>query len=112
MKYFYSHIIEIDSIIVQLDKLDLDQRQKEHLASLIDSSLHNTILDAVLSELADHDKRIFVQHLTDGNHDNIWKFLNEKAEHIEDKIKKAAEDLKKELRKDIQKATVHTVKRD
>lgn len=104
MKYFYSHIIEIESLIVELDKLDLEDRQKRQLAALVDSSLHHTILDAVLSELHDDDKKLFVKYLQEDDHEKIWKFLNEKVDNIEDKIKKASEDLKQKLHKDLKEA--------
>ena len=73
MKYFFSHLIEIESIIIELDKLDLSKEQKIHLTSLIDSSLHHTVLDAVLSELSDQDKRVFLNHLQEDNHNKITK---------------------------------------
>lgn len=104
MKYFYSHLIEIKSVLEKLDKLDLHYEQKVHLTSLIDSSLHHTILDAILSHLNPQDKRVFIQHVTIGDHNEIWKFLNEKIDGVEDKIKKVAEDLKIQLHEDINKA--------
>lgn len=106
MKHFYSHLIEIESIIVELDKLDLSEDQKYHLASLVDSSLRHQVLDAVLSELSDSDKRVFLQHLNEDDHTKIWKFLNDKVDNIEEKIKKAADDLKKELHNDLKKAKI------
>lgn len=104
MRLFYSHLIEIESIILELDKLNLSDEQRHHLASLVDSSIHHTIMDAILSELSDQDKRVFVQHLKEDNHEKIWKFLNEKIDNIEDKIKKTADDLKEELHKDLKEA--------
>lgn len=103
-KTFYGHLIEIESVVVELDKLDLSREQKHHLASLVDSSLHHTILDAILSQLKEEDKRVFMQHLTENDQQKIWKFLNGKIDHIEDKIKNAAEGLKGELLKDIRKS--------
>lgn len=102
--FFYSHLIEIESIIVELDKLDLSKEQKLHLTGLIDSSLHHTILDAVLSELTPADKRVFLNHLQEDDQSKVWEFLNEKVDHIEDKIKKVADDLKEELKKDLKEA--------
>lgn len=104
MKYFYTHLIEIESIIVELDKLDLTSEQKVHLTNLIDSSLHHTVLDAILSELSPQDKKVFLNHLQEDDHSKIWQFLNEKVDHIEDKIKKTATDLKIELYKDLREA--------
>lgn len=104
MKYFYTHLIEYESLIVELDKMNLSDDEKMHLSNLLDFSLHNTILDAVLSELSDEDKGRFLNHLEKDDHDKIWEFLNEKIENIEDKIKKAADGLKEELHEDIKKA--------
>ena len=104
MKKFYDHLIEIETITIELDKLDLSDEQKHHLAKLVDSSLHHVVLDAVLSELSDSDKRIFLQHISENDHEKIWKFLNSKVDNIEEKIKKASEDLKTELHKDLRRA--------
>lgn len=104
MSKFYSRLIEIESIVIELDQMDLTDEQKTHLAILVDSSLHHAILDAILSQLTDVDKRVFISHLNEGNHDRIWKFLNEKVDKVEDKIRKASDDLKKELHKDLKEA--------
>ncbi|HBQ51167.1 hypothetical protein A3B42_05200 [Candidatus Daviesbacteria bacterium RIFCSPLOWO2_01_FULL_38_10] len=104
MKQFYAHLIEIESIVVELDKMNLSDAQKLHLTSLIDSSLHHTILDAVLSQLEDSDKKVFLNHLREDDHGKIWQLLNEKIDNIEDKIKKTADNLIKEMHKDMKKA--------
>lgn len=102
--FFYSHLIEIESVITDLDKLELTPEQKAHLADLVDSSLHHTILDVVLSKLSPQDKKAFLYCLKEEDHSKIWQFLNEKVDKIEDVIKGAVDDLKEELRKDIKKA--------
>lgn len=104
MKYFFSHLIEIESIVLELDKLNLSLEQKTHLSNLIDSSLHHTVLDAVLSELSLSDKRVFLNHLKNEDESKIWQFLNEKVDDIEGKIKKVAEDLKAEIHHDLKGA--------
>lgn len=104
MKHFFSHLIEIDSIIIELDKMDLNVEQKTHLANLIDSSLYHVVLDAILSELGPEDKKMFLTHLREEKKDKIWEFLNGRIDNIEDKIKKAADDLKEELHSDLKEA--------
>ncbi len=104
MKYFYHHLVEIESIIVELDKMELSKDEKLHLAHLIDSNLHHTILDAVFSKLQEKDKKIFIMQLNENNHGKIWKFLNEKVKGIEVDIKQAADGLKKELEGDLKEA--------
>lgn len=98
---FYTHIIETSSISLALADMDLTQEERKHLIDLVDENLHHAILDAVLSELSDKDKQEFLETLATEDDDKIWKLLNERVDHIEDKIKKTAEDLKKELHRDI-----------
>lgn len=104
MRQFYTHLIDIESLIVELDNMGLNMVQKNHLTYLIDSSLHHTILDAVLSQLKDDEKIVFLNHLKVNDHSKIWQFLNTKIDNIEDKIKKTAKDLKDELHEDIKKS--------
>lgn len=102
MKHFYSHLIETSSLTLEIGNMNLSQEERVHLISLVESNLHHVVLDAVLSELNEEDKKYFLKHLAMEKHDEIWKLLNEKTKNIEEKIKKAAEDLKKELHRDIE----------
>lgn len=104
MKQFYSHLIDIESIIISLDELNLSDREKVHLSSLIDSNLHTTILDAVMSELSEEDKMAFLKHLSDKDHDRIWELLNNRVDKVEEKIKTVAQQMKQEIHKDINEA--------
>lgn len=100
-KYFYTHIIDTSTLSLELGDMELSPKERVHLISLIDSNIHHAVLDLVLSELNESDKKTFLTHLASDNHDKVWKLLDEKVENIEEKIKKTAEDLKKELHKDI-----------
>jgi hypothetical protein len=100
-KYFYSHIIDTSILSLELGDMEMTSEERLHLISLIDSNIHHEILDLILSELKPIDKKKFLMYLSDEDHDKVWKFLNGKVENIEEKIKKTAEDLKKELHKDI-----------
>jgi hypothetical protein len=104
MKRFYSHLIEIESVTMELDSIELEDHEKHELAHLVDSNIHNVVMDAILSKLPDEDKREFAQVATDQDHEKIWKFLNEKTNDIESEIKKAAAEFKKELKEDIKEA--------
>lgn len=104
MKYFYNHLVEVESLIIELDSLDLTKEQKVHLATIVDSSLHHTILDVIMSELSQRDKIAFLKHVEKDDHEKIWQFLNSKVDNIEEKIKKVADDLTRELHEDLKKA--------
>jgi hypothetical protein len=101
---FYTHLVDIEEILVDLDSLNLSDKEKKHLTELVDANLHSTILDAILSELSEEDKKVFLHHLSEQNNDKIWELLNEKTDKIEDKIKAAALEIKGEIHKDIKEA--------
>ena len=105
MAYFYTKYIVIEELIEELHSLDLSDEERHHLASLVDSSLHHAILDEILSNLNDADKKIFLTKMNENPKDEkLMDFLNEKVENIEGKIKKGAEDLVAEMHKDIKEA--------
>lgn len=106
MSIFYSHLIEIESVLLALDKMGLSNGEKRHLASLLDTSLHNAILDAILSKLSDSDKRAFLVKLNNEESLKIWEFLNQRIDKVEDIIKDVAEKLKEELHQDIKEAQI------
>ncbi len=100
--HFYSRIVETSTISLALAEMDITAEERKHLIDLAQDNLHHAILDVVLSELSDKDKEKFLLLLEKDEHDKIWEFLTTRVDHIEDKIKKTAEDLKKELHKDIE----------
>lgn len=100
-RHFYNHLVETSILSLELGDMDLAKEERLHLTTLIEANLHTTIVDLILSELSDEDKKIFLMHLSVNDHDKIWKHLKGKIADIEEKIKKIAEDLKKELHQDI-----------
>lgn len=103
-KHFYSDIVDFELIVEDLKTLDMSDEEREELAEIAHSNLHHKVVDAILDELSKEDKAIFLDHLASDDHEKIWKHLNEKVDKIEVKIKKTAEDLKKDLREDIGEA--------
>ena len=102
--YFYTHLVETSSITVELADMDLSKKERLHLLSLVNSNVHNTVLDTVLSNLSEEDKKIFLTNLDLADHQKIWDHLKDKIKDIEDKIKDSVDNLKKELTKDIKEA--------
>lgn len=104
MSYFYTHIVGIEEILVDLDQMDLSEKEKKHLASLIDSSLHHTIIDAILDELPEKEREEFLKYHPRLDHEEIWKFLGTRAKSIEEKIKVVSDELKVKIKQDIKEA--------
>ncbi len=103
-KHFYSHVVETSSLSLALGEMNLTTDERKHLIELAQDNLHHAILDVVLSELSDKDKQKFLLLLSQDDQEKIWKLLTQRIDHVEDKIKKTAEDLKKELHRDIEES--------
>lgn len=101
-KHFYSEVIDTSSISLALGEMDLAPEERKHLIDLAHDNLHHAILDVVLSELSDKDKQKFLLLLSQDDQEKIWSLLDERIDNVKDKIKKTAQDLKKELHKDIE----------
>ena len=93
----------MESIYMELDSLDLSEKEKEHLLSLADSNVHHTVIDTILSGLSHEDKKIFLRLSALDDHNAIWRHLNKKIIDIQTKIKKAASKTLTELHQDIKK---------
>ena len=101
--YFYSHLVDLYSLFGELDLLSLTKAERKELESLAHSHVHQAILDTILSHLTDDDKKKFLELVVLGDSDKIWSHLHERVEKIEEKIKDASEQIKKELKEDIAK---------
>lgn len=103
-KHFYHNLIAIETIETGLIALDLDDKEKKELMELANNNIHHAVLDAVLSELSEDDKKTFLSLVVSEAHDDIWKMLTEKIENAQEKIKKTANDLIAKLHEDIKEA--------
>jgi uncharacterized protein YPO0396 len=105
MKFFYQKYIVVENLITELHSLDLSDGEKHHLASLADSSLHHAILDEILSNLNENDKKQFLHELNKNpENEKLMEFLKERVDNIEDKIKTVSDQIVKEMHKDIKEA--------
>ncbi|MFA5932832.1 MAG: hypothetical protein WCV81_01040 [Microgenomates group bacterium] len=105
MGYFYSNLVAIETLTEKLDEMDMTESQRKHLAELIDSTIHQEVLNIIFARLTDTDKLLFIEELKkDPSNPEILKLLNDKAGDIEDEIKKAITKIKKELHEDVETA--------
>ncbi len=103
-KHFYSNLIEIHDIYLNLSELKLSDEERAHLMTLVEANIHVTVINTTLSELSEEDKKLFLKNLIANEHDKIWQHLKEKASGIEEKINNSLKELKKELLKDIEES--------
>lgn len=103
-QHFYHSIVSMDSLQVRLDLTEWSDDEKAALMDLAERTVHHSILDLVLSQLSDDDKRLFLEHHAHERHEAIWALLQNRIGSIEDKIKKTADDVTKKLHSDLKKA--------
>lgn len=103
-KYFYEHIVTHESIVLEIDTLEMSTTERWHLVSLVESMLHNAILDTVLSRLQPEDKKVFLHHVVSQDHESVWQLLHEKAAGVEKHITQTAHEVFSQLRRDIHEA--------
>lgn len=99
---FYSHLITLDDLSLELDTLEISEDERKHLLQIATSSIHYELLNTALSELPKQHKREFLKHIHNEDHEKAWHFLNDKTENIEKKLKQKADKLKEEFKKDIE----------
>lgn len=111
MKYFYSEYIEIDTVVSELDSFDFSEEQKMHLAVLLDSMVHYSILDNILSKLNEEDRKTLIFRIKEDPQDKkILDYLSDKIEGLEEFIRGAAERLIEDFLSDIKE--IRKLKRD
>lgn len=102
-KYFYSHLVNIKILSIELDGLSLSSSEKEELLELAHKNIHHEVMDAILSQLDGEDRKKFLELLVEDKHEKIWEHLDDKTNNIEKKIKQAADQIRKELTEDVRK---------
>ena len=100
-QHFYHELLELEDLFEELEKLNMSSAEKEHLITIVHSSMHTVVLDTVMLELPKEDKEKFLHHVHGSTHRETWHFLKKRTVNIEDKIQKAVKELKKELLVDI-----------
>lgn len=101
--HFYHSIVSMEALRVRLDLFELSPEEREKLMEVAERTLHHSILNLVLSELSEQDKKLFLSHHASENHDEIWSLLNSNVKNIEKKIKTVADTVSNKLHKDLKR---------
>lgn len=101
--HFYHSIVSMESLRVRLDLFEFSPEERERLMEVAERTLHHSILDLVLSELNEEDRKLFLAHHAAEDHDEVWRLLTGNIKNIEKKIKVTAESVSHKLHKDLKK---------
>lgn len=100
-KTFYTHIIQINDIVLDLGDLEMSSEERVHLLALLDANIHSTVIHTVLNELPQAEKKIFLENILVNNHEKTWTHLRSNSVDLEKKITNAVNKLIKEMKQDI-----------
>ena len=100
-KTFYDHLVSTDEIEVELNKLGFPEHERIELLEIAENTINYTVIDIVLSELKEEDKKTFLEHHAKSNYKTTLGFLKERIDDLETRIKESAGILKNNFIKDI-----------
>ena len=89
MKHFYSHIIDLNDLVVLLDPLELQPEEKEELLIIAHATVHHVIVDTVLIYLPEEEHTRFLDNLGRDAPTKTWRHLKEHVEGLDEKVKSA-----------------------
>ena len=90
-----------DTIILELNMLDIKDDEREKLLKLADDLAELRFLNVILGKLEEKDKELFLDQIHSGQPEILAEFLREKIDDVEELIKKHAVDLEQEVIEDI-----------
>lgn len=104
MKYLFEEIIQIKTVHLKLNEMDLTDQEKEELLEIMKSTIHHKVIDLILSELTDEEKEIFLEGVSTGRgfsdtHKNgqFLDVLKDRINNLEAKIKEKVKEAEEEL---------------
>jgi predicted metallo-beta-lactamase superfamily hydrolase len=102
-KIFYDHLVVLEEVRVEIDKLVHEKEEKEELWNIIDELMHHRIFDLILSKLHfDHHSEFLKKLYEAPYNDDLLTYLKEKVEEdVEAIIINEVNKIKKEILKEL-----------
>lgn len=113
MKYLFEEIIQIKTVHLKLNEMDLANQEKEELLEIMKSTVHHKVIDLILSELTDEEKEIFLEGISTGGgfsdmdeqssrsselkNRQYLSVLRDRINNLETKIKEKVKEAEEEL---------------
>lgn len=97
MKSFYQNFVNLELFHQEFDRLGLSPEEREELFKILEEIYVQRLIDRVLDELPNEEKKKFMKILIKKAELDMIEFLREKVEDVENKLKKEVETLTAEL---------------
>jgi hypothetical protein len=98
-KIFYDHLIVLEEVRVQIDKVAKTSEEKEEIWKLVDEIIHHRVMNTILEKLPEKHHKSFLKRFYAAPYDEkLIPYLNEKIDDdIENFISKEIKLLSEEL---------------
>lgn len=104
MSVFYDDLVGLDDIHSELADFDLSFKEHYDLLNLVDSTLHNEVLNVILIILPVEHHESFLKEINDKpNDENHLIYLRQFDSEIDGKIREASHKAKTKIKEDIKK---------
>jgi DNA-directed RNA polymerase specialized sigma24 family protein len=101
-KPFYYQFIHFESLIIEVKKAGLSNKEEKEILDLIEHSFHTRAIDAVLERLPEDKQEEFIKMYARRPADeDIFDYLKKNIKDIENHLKKALHNLQKEILKEF-----------
>ncbi len=101
MSILVKHFVTNPRVLINIGELSLEQAEKDRLTEIATLIYHQKLLNKFLDNLAEEDKKIFIEKvLTDPKEDSL-NFLHEKIDGIERVVEEAIFEIEEKLLEDI-----------
>lgn len=101
MSFLIKTFFNKENIIVEINSLDVENHEREKLLKMTDELAEHRFLNAVLDNLKEKDKEIFLDYLHGGTPEIVAEFLHRRIEGIEEILKEHGKALEYEIIEDI-----------
>jgi hypothetical protein len=98
---FYQRFGQTKLIHEELILLDLAEEERQQLLRLLENTFNHKILSAVMEELTDEDKVVFLEKVTQEDEVAVVEFIRLKTNDIENKIELVVRELTQQVVDDI-----------
>lgn len=104
-------LLNQDSLLHELGLNDFDSKQQSELFGLMMDILEVKVLDAVLSELSEEEKKEFTIILLGESTDEARKYLDKRIKNLDSKLDDVVKAFKQELVEDVESAKKDLIKK-
>ena len=101
MSFLIETFFNKENIIIEINSLNVENHEREKLLRMTDELAEHRFLNAVLDNLKEQDKEIFLDYLNGETPEIVAEFLHRRIEGVEEILKEHGKALEYEILEDI-----------